>query len=349
VPPTQTMMLAGVNDAGALSTVDVLALTSSQLGNVVQIPVDTQVTVNGADTTLVQAYQTGGQAALQTATETLLGTGIDQAMVANSKNWEDLVSPAGSLTFTNQDNVIVNGSLLFPQGTVTVAPDQAGSFLFSQNWGEDDTNRLLRQQGFWKAWLAKVAASHSSGIVPGEVDTGIGQFVRTLAHQQVQYNVLPVSWYARNNAYAGIYLLQQPQAATVINAAVPFPSSAPGVARPRIRVLDGTGKLGHGLVAAHNLAVAGAQIDSIGNAQSFRDPQTEFIVNNPANRAAAQHLRDALGVGVVLVSGSADDSVDVTVVLGADAVGRSSVSDTVLAPPTSATTLPPDAAPPTSG
>ncbi len=349
IPPTSTMMLAGVNDAGVLSTVDLMALTSPQLGNVVLIPVDTQVTFDGTTETLVEAYQSGGSAALETATEALIGVGIDQTMVANSKNWQDLVTPAGSLSFTNPDNVIVNGAMLFPQGPVTVSPAQVGSYLFSRNWAEDDTNRLLRQQELWKAWLAKVAASHSPGIVPGEVDTGIGQFIRTLAHQQVQYNVLPVQVHALATAYAGVYLLQQPQAATVINAAIPFPTAAPPGSRPRIRVLDGTGRLDHGLVAAHNLAVAGAQIDSIGNAESFHDPQTEFIVANASEKAAAQKLRDALGVGVVLVNGSADDSIDVTVVLGADAIGKSQVTNTVLAPPTSSTTLPPDVAPPTSG
>ena len=349
VPPTSTMMLAGVNDAGALSTVDLLALTSPKLGNVVLIPVDTQVTVNGTNETLVAAYQSGGTAALETATEALIGVGVDQVMVANARNWQDLVTPAGSLTFTNPDNVVVNGALLFPQGSVTLSPNQVGSFLFARNWAEDDTNRLLRQEELWKAWLAKVAASHSTGIVPGEVNTGIGQFVRTLARQPVQFNVLPVSVHALSTAYAGVFLPLQPQAATVINAAVPFPTAAPAGSRPRTRVLDGTGRLDHGLVAAHNLAVAGAQIDSIGNASSFHDRRTEFIVGNEAERAAAQKLRDAFGLGVVVVTGSADDTIDVTVVLGADAVGKPQVTNTVLVPPTSSTTLPPNVAVPTSG
>ena len=73
------------------------------------IPVDTQVTVNGAPETLVEAYKSGGTAGLQTATETLIGAGVDEVMVANAKNWQDLVTPAGSFTFTNPDNVIVNG------------------------------------------------------------------------------------------------------------------------------------------------------------------------------------------------------------------------------------------------
>ncbi len=349
VPPTSTLMVAGVSDTGELSTVDLLALTSPKLGNIILIPVDTQVEVNGTYETLVDAYRAGGAPALQTATETLIGAGIDQVTVANSKNWQDLVTPAGSLTFTNPDNVIVNGSMEFPQGSLTLTPDRVGAFLFGRNWAEDDTNRLLRQQEFWKSWLAKIAASPSPGVIPGEVDTGIGQFLHTLAHQPVQYNVLPVSVHALAKAYAGVYLIQQPDASTVINAAIPFPTAAPPGSRPRTRVLDGTGQLDHGLVAAHNLAVAGAQIDSIGNAESFHDAHTEFIVANAGERAAAQKLRDAFGVGVVVVNGSADDTIDLTVVLGADALGKKSATDTVLTPPDTTTTLPPDVAPPTSG
>jgi hypothetical protein len=343
------MMVAGVSDTGDLSTVDLLALTSPKLGNVVMIPVDTQVSVNGTYQTLVEAYKAGGTPALQTATEALIGAGIDQAAVETSKDWQDLVTPAGSITFNNPDNVIVNGAMLFPQGSVTLTPDKVGSYLFSRNWAEDDTNRLLRQQDFWQAWLTKIAASHDPGIIPGEVDTGIGQFLHTLAHQPVQYNVLPVSVHALATAYAGVYLPLQPQAATVINAAIPFPTAAPPGSRPRTRVLDGTGQLDHGLVAAHNLAVAGAQIDSIGNAESFHDAHTEFIVANENERAAAQKLRDAFGFGVVVVNGSADDTIDLTVVLGADALGHKSVTDTVLAPPSSSTTLPSNVAVPTSG
>ncbi len=348
VPPTATMMVAGISDTGDLSTVDVMALTSPKLGNVILIPVDTQVTVNGAPETLVEAYKAGGTPALRTATEAVIGAGVDQVVVENSKNWQDLVTPAGSLTFTNSDNVVVNGSMLFPQGQVTLTPDLVGAFLFSRNWAEDDTNRLLRQQEFWKAWMTKIAASRDPGIIPGEVNSGLGQFLHTLAHQPVQYSVLPVSVHALATAYAGVYLPLQPNADVVVNAAIPFPTAAPPGSRPRTRVLDGTGQLDHGLVAAHNLAVAGAQIDSIGNAESFHDRHTEFIVANENERAAAQKLRDAFGVGVVVVNGSADDTIDLTVVLGADALGHKAVTATVLAPPASSTTLPPNLAVPPS-
>ena len=344
------MMVAGISDTGDLSTVDLLALTSPKLGNVILIPVDTQVSVNGTYETLVEAYRSGGTAAvLQTATETLIGAGIDQVVLANSKNWQDLVTPAGSLTFTNPDNVIVNGTMLFPQGSLTLTPDKVGAFLFSRGTGPRTTptafcaSRTSGRRGWPRSPPATVPASS-----PASWTAGIGQFLHTLAHQPVQYNVLPVSVHALATAYAGVYLPLQPQADIVINRPSPSPPPHRRGHGPAPGVLDGTGQLDHGLVAAHNLAVAGAQIDSIGNAESFHDAHTEFIVANEGQRAAAQKLRDAFGVGVVVVNGSADDTIDLTVVLGADALEEVR-ADTVLAPPTSSTTLPPNVAVPTNG
>ncbi len=334
VTPTPTMMVASINDAGGLSTVAVLILTADKQASVLLIPADTQVTTSAGPQTLVEAYKAGGEAGLKTTVESLLGSGIGDVTVMNGRNWQDLVTPVGPLSFDNPDNVIVNGALLFPQGSTTVEPSQVGAFLFSRNWLEDDTNRLLRQQQFWKAWLAKVEASHSAGAVPGEVNSGIGHFVRTLAGERVDYEIYPVKVQALSNAYAGVYL-PLPQAATVVAQLIPFPTSVTPGLRPRIRVLDGTGRLDHGLAAARNLAADGAQVDSIGNAEAFRQPRTQFIVASEAKRAAAQKLATAFGLGTVVVNAEADDSVDVTVVLGSDAVGRAQAESTSVAPPTS--------------
>jgi hypothetical protein len=335
VPPTPTMMVASVNDAGGLSTVAVLILTADKQGSVLLIPADTQVTANGTSQTLVDSYKAGGSEALKTTVESLLGAAIDDMTVMNGRNWQDLVTPVGSLTFDNPDNVIVNGALLFPEGPTSVAPSQVGSFLFSRNWLEDDTNRLLRQEQFWKAWFDKVVASRSAGVVPGEVNSGIGRYVRTLAGERVQYAVFPVKVQARSDAYAGVYL-PLPQASAVVNELIPFPTAPTLGARPRVRVLDGTGRLDHGLAAARNLSADGAQVDSIGNAESFHQPRTQFIVTSEAKRAAAQKLATAFGLGTVVVNADADDAVDVTVVLGSDAVGKAQAETTSVAPSASA-------------
>jgi hypothetical protein len=324
VPPTPTMVLATLNDSGNLSSVALLALTSDTQGSVILIPADTQAYVFGQPQTLVAAYKSGGSSRLKAAVEALTGAGVDDIMMANSGNWKELVAPAGPLTFDNPDDVIADGVKLFSQGRITVPPAKVGSFVEWRNWGEDDTNRLLRQEYLWKAWLAKIAAAPGTTAVPGELDNGIGHYLRVQVHKLT-------------TAYTMVFLPISAEVHALVGQDIPFPTAVGGGTRPHIRVLDGTGRLGHGLAAAHNLALAGAQIDTIGNASSFHIAHTQFTVTSESQRAAAQKLRDALGVGTVVVDPGADDTVDVTVVLGTDALGRPQAESTTLAPAGAAT------------
>jgi hypothetical protein len=335
IPATPAMLVATVSDSGELSSVAVLVLSASHQGGILYVPVDTLVDVGGRYETLTQAYTRKGTAGLQGAMQSLLGAALSDTMVVNSRNWDELVSPAGPVHFDNPDDVVVRGQKLFAMGPVTIRPDQVGTFVETRNWAEDDTNRLYRQATFWKGWLARIAAAPGNSAVPGETDAGIGKYLKTLAHEPVDYQVLPVKIQALTTAYASIYLVL-PEAHDLVGSMIPFPGSTSPGARPTVRVLDGTGRLGHGLAAARNLALDGAQITLIGNAGSFREPRTEFVVANESERAAAQHLRDRFGFGQVIVNPNADDSIDVTVVLGADAIGHAQAEHTSLLPTTSA-------------
>jgi hypothetical protein len=337
IPTTPTMVVATVDDnGGGLSSLTLLAETTDKTGTLVYIPVDTLITVGNHRETFVDAYRRGGQTGVLKAVEALTGSSIGSILVANSRNWEQLVTPAGALSFDNPDDVIVNGRKLFAQGRITVPPDQVGAYIESRNWSEDDTNRLLRQQSLWQAWLAKIKAAPGSSAVPGETDAGIGKFLLALSREGVNYEVLPVQVHALAHAYAGVYL-PLAQARLVLAQAIPFPASIAAGDRPTVRVLDGTGRLGHGLAAARNLAYDGAQIDSIGNAGSFQQAHTRFIVSNAAEQAVAQQLRDAFGLGTVVLDAGSDDTVDITIVLGADALGHAQVESTSLVPTSSST------------
>ena len=106
----------------------------------------------------------------------------------------------------------------------------------------------------------------------------------------------------------------------VVARAVPFPAAAPPGSRPRLRVLDGTGQLDHGVTAAVSLAAAGAQVDGIGNASNFKVPTTQIIITSEDQRANAEIMRKALGAGDTVMSNDTSDSVDITIILGADAL-----------------------------
>jgi len=85
-------------------------------------------------------------------------------------------------------------------------------------------------------------------------------------------------------------------------------------------VLDATGQLDHGTTAAVTLGAASGQVEVIGNAAEFGDPVSQIIYFDDATLADAERLRAALGVGE-LVRSQERSAVQVTVVLGTDALG----------------------------
>lgn len=340
VEPTPTGALATLSDAGQLSSVTVLALTGEGSGSAIFVPAYTQIPNLPGYQTLVDAYAAGGAGALRSGLEVVLGVEVGEVIVANSANWEELVAPVGTVTIANPDSVEVNG-LAFPRGAVDLTPSQVASYLLAGNYAEDDTNRLLRQEVFWRAWLTKVAVAGTADAVPGESDTGIGRFVRTLAGDQVTYAVLPVRVQSLPDAFASVFVPLTDEVAALVARAVPFPAAAPPGSRPRVRTLDGTGQLDHGVAAALSMAANGAQIDAIGNAATFDVPATQFIITDEAQRARAEHLRAALGVGEIVVSGDTSDSVDITVILGTDALNLASTQGAGIGPVTTTTTSAP--------
>jgi hypothetical protein len=326
VEPTPTHLLATLSDTGGLSSVTLLALTGDGNSSAVFIPADTQLSMDKGSQTLVAAYRTGGADGLKVEVEQLLGVDVGEVTVADVKDWEQLVAPVGTISVTNPDNVTVNGTKLFSKGPTDLTPADAGVYLRSRNWAEDDTNRLLRQEVFWKAWLAKIADKGTADAVPGETKSGVGRFIRTMAAGTTDFHVLPVRVQALPDAYAGVFLPITKDVRALIAQTVPFPQASPAGSRPRVRVLDGTGQLDHGVSVARALAASGAQIDGIGNASSFAVPGTQIIITGSDKRPQAEALRTALGFGEIIERPAdlfSGDSVDVTIILGADAIGKS--------------------------
>ena len=328
VEPTPTGVLATLKDDGQLSSISILALTSKGAGTVIFVPSDTQVpnvlgssgssgaTVNK---TMAEAYAAGGVDALKAALEAVVHVDVGDVQTADAARWDELVASVGTITVANPDNVLADG-LTFPRGSIDLTPAQVAGYLRVRNPGEDDTNRLLRQEAFWRSWLARVSAKGPDSV-PGESDSGTGKFARALATSQVTYGVLPVRAQAQSAGLPTIYVPIVSVVQVVVADAVPLPTAAPAGSRPRLRVLDGTGELDHGVTAAITMAAAGAQIDDIGNASTFRVATTRFIISGENQRAQAEQLRAALGVGEIVTSKDTNDSVDITVILGHDALG----------------------------
>jgi hypothetical protein len=85
-------------------------------------------------------------------------------------------------------------------------------------------------------------------------------------------------------------------------------------------LLDGTGELTNGLPAVTSLVGNGAEVVSIGNAAEFGYARTQAIVSDTNQAAGARRLLGGIGGGEVVETAERADAVDITIILGANAL-----------------------------
>ncbi len=336
---TPTMLVTHVDDTGKPVGVAVLSLTGEGTGGILLIPMNTVLQVPGVGPVRVdEAYKRGGVDGVKLTIEGLLGAGMQESVVVDDKRWADLTAPLAPIPVTNRDPVVspTTGRTLFAKGPLELAPQQVGPYLGTTGANDDDYNRLLRNQDFWEAWLAKIAAApNDAAAVPGESDTGFGRFVRKLADSQVSVQTLPLQ---KVNLPDGQSVSAPVEAdvQALVAQMIPFPVSPIPGARLRVRILDGTGTLSHGVNAAPLLVKGGGQIDAVGNAMRFDYATTQLVYHDDAQRPAVEKLRAALGVGELVKTERGNDNADVTVILGKDfaASPAASKSSVITSPPT---------------
>ena len=321
VDPTPTLvLLQDVN--GALDSITVLTLPDpgGGGGGVLMIPTRTvtEVPIFGESPVAI-AYNFGDS---QIATEVigkLIGTGLGDSAVVDAARWADLVAPVAPITIDNPNALSVDGEVRFPVGQIQLQPADVGPYLEAKVDGETDLARLFRQQVFWSAWLDAVAANGTAAAVPGELDTGIGRFVRSLAAGQRSISTLPVKAAPPGEFGDEEAFVPQPaKDAELVDQLVPFPvSPAPG-ARARLRLLNGTPDTSVATTVAADLPPAGVQVVLIGNAASLDHATTTVRYIGAEFRDAALAVADILGVGEVTEDNRPSETADITVTLGAD-------------------------------
>lgn len=312
--PTPTLAVLHASGTQLIS-VAVLALYSGDVGgSVLLVPPDTRLdSTTGANSlggvSLFLESPTAALAGLQS----LLGIGISEVAVVDDARWAELVAPVAPLTLDNPDAV---GA--FPAGALSLEADQVGPYLAVRAEGESDLARQFRHQLFYEAWAEAVAASPDPAAIPGEVESGIGRFVRGLAGGPRQIATLPVV--ESQTPFGELARLDADPDATkeLVSSLVPFPTAPYPGGRVRVRLLDGAGEPDHVLRVAPLVVPAGTEIVVVGNADAFDYTTTEIRYHHRTFEPAAEELRDALGAGRVVDDPRQTDAFDVTIVLGAD-------------------------------
>jgi len=315
VEPTPTLVVLHDVD-GELVSIAVLALNNGDAGGSVVLVPPATLGGGGVDATplsVIYAFGVDKAGAARAAVQGALGIGIAEAVVVDDARWAELVGPVGPLALTNPDDL--EG---FPAGPLSLLPAQVGPWLKTMREGESDLARLYRQELFWQAWAAAVANADDPGAVPGEVDVGIGRFVRGLGNGPARVATIPVD--ESVDAFGNPQFMPDAAAVEVmISDLVPFPTGDVEGARTRVRLLDGSGDPQQVMRAAPLVVPADAEIVVAGNADRFDYSATEIRYHAPALKAAAERIRDSLGVGTVVDDPRPTEAFDVTIVLGADA------------------------------
>ncbi|MEJ6511096.1 MAG: LytR C-terminal domain-containing protein [Acidimicrobiales bacterium] len=340
VEKTPTAMAAVVAPDGSLDSVVVFALTSDTSGGVLLLPGSLGVGTDFGLFPLTALWKLGQLEPVETEVGKILNLNFTESFAISASDWATLVGPYAPLTLSIPDAVRdAKDATVFPKGSVTLKSDQIATFLTSRSAKDIDLNLLIRQELFWKAWLAKVKSSSSP--FPTPTISGIGRFIATIARGQVSISSLPVvpgpiAPVALGGAQT--YLVNESTALASVAAIVPFPDGASG-RRPRIRVLDGTGKLSNGINAAIMLNAAGGQVDVVGNAKSYGQATTQIIYFEGTTEAEAKTMQKALTMGTIVSSKQSNSGADMTVILGEDFVAKFGPSGGVSSSSSSSTTL----------
>lgn len=322
-----TPTLAVLHDLGGeLDAITVLTIPDPEHGGGGVLLVPTRVVSDlpvFGRTVLQAAYDLGATPLVQAEmVGDLLGAGIDEVVVVDGERWAALVAPVAPLAVDNPDDLEVDGEVRFPAGALALAAEDIGPYLEARGEGESDLARLYRHELVWRAWLEAVAADGSPGAVPGELESGIGRFVRDLSTGGVAIETLPVDRApdegAQDDDEGERYLPDAEGIEAAVARFIPFPRSPrPGV-RVRVRVLSGTEDVDAARRTAPRLPPLGLEVAIVGNASTLDHERTTIAYVAPEHEDAARRIRRLLGVGEVVVDPRPSDVVEIAVTLGAD-------------------------------
>lgn len=323
VTPTPTALVMQTDASGAPVALAFLALSSADGGgSVILVPLETAVRspAYGVDRIgraydVLKARPADGRKQVAFQVSATLNVGIDEVVELDGRRWAQLVEPFGGLTIENPDPVQLDGEEI-PSGKVTLTPEQVGPFLAARAGEEGALNQMNRQALVWTAWLDAVRSAGSEVTLPGEQDSGIVRFATALAKGDVAVDPLP-----GKSGAEGSFVVDDGELTDLIVDAVPAPTSAYPGSRAAVRVLNGWAPEPIPDEVLRTIVHVQGSINSIGNGPAFGRKTSLIVYSDPADRGHAELLKVALGgLPTVQLDRTADDQVDLTLILGQDVI-----------------------------
>lgn len=329
-----------------------LAVTPGAGASIVFLPASALVEIPGVGLDrLGQAQQYGGPALSSAAVANALGIELDGAVAITSTGLRALLDDIGGAELIVPERLIVRAD----DGTATIAFEEGQQFLpgirLADYWSflatdESELDTFPRQQAVLGAMLDRLADDPAAleeigaadrlppgitgDITPEQLAALLSALAEMRAAEALTFHLLPVRPLGMVGDEMGAsYRLDDPGVAGLVRAVLDgsIPEGGGEEAIP-IQVLNGVGRPGIGQQVDAALAGLGFRIALTENARSFDFTETQILIydESAASRAAADRVRQALGVGRILVSRQPQSVVDLTIVVGADFVGGGQTS-----------------------
>jgi hypothetical protein len=295
------VVMAGTNRAGDRSAL-VLIPTTTQL----------EVPANGIQQ-VAELDRLGGEALLTLGMENALGVAVADSAVLDSGAWRSMLETGGQLLVTLPAPVSIESpAASFAAGPQSLSPEQAVTLLTNRATGATELDHLATVRAVLDAWLEAVQSGDRAASVTQAVAEAAP--LATAARTGATIDVLPV-----DSIGVGAderYVIATSDAQSLVSKSFPdalFTQSA----RPRIEIRgSGDPEI---LAASSCIVEAGGSIRLTGRGESADN--TSVVFYRDRQRATAERMQTALGVGTVKQADRDLDIVDVTIVVGKDFTG----------------------------
>jgi hypothetical protein len=266
---------------------------------------------------LADAHLLGGVDSVRHALMNELGILIDGVAVLSPGDLAATLDRDLDVTLTapflepNFNGAVVTAA----EGTASYSPEEIEAMLTTPGTG-GEIDFLQRQRAVWEAYFLELA--RSPGLVDqfGEEDESAVRTIKLgLGADFLTATVAPV----RQVGVGGrelLGLVDEPAFYDLHFAGIQQPLNP----RPRVEILNGTFEVGITQAVAGDLIEAGFWVLRTDNADRASYRETLVISQGPAGQQEAVLVQNRLGFGEIVIEQSASGSVDVSVILGADAI-----------------------------
>lgn len=342
----QTWLLIGTVEGDVAKEANWLMLFSwereDKEGFILYLPRSVLVEIpgfGGGPDILGKALALGQEPTLLSAATNLLGIRFDHHLKISDQGMRALFDKVGGVTIEVDQRLTRRDPdgkvrVVFAEGKQHLDGGRVSEYLTFLDEGGDEISRAVRHATIWSALLnefrSKGASEFSKVLVESKdlftSDVGpeeVAKFFEPFVSQQadsVQFETLPVQAQAVQSGSQ----LYGPDAEAIERMVDRYLAgsrpSGGGRSGKRMQILNGNGTPGIGEEVAGKLLPKGFQLVLDANANRFDYEKTQIVVYSDSKQAQsiAQEIRDALGVGEVVISRQKQSIVDVTIVVGKD-------------------------------